>query len=151
MNGHPEPEILQGDVARNLLASAPVWARAMQPRREADGRLILAGVADGCYVWVQPKAWSPMTLRDDRTEGNAALNYGLNMGAIGSHAGQLETNDARFGRELLAGNRAGSEVPMPDSSPRAAGPASGLLFPAAIVALGLVVAALIARLKRRAS
>jgi hypothetical protein len=135
-----------------LIASTPLpsWAAGYKLETRSDGRVWLHATVDGCEVFAQPKAWSTMILRDDRTSGDAAgaVNYGLQLGGMHAHAGQLETNDPTFGRELL-GARTGSEVPMPETARGAA--STGYALPALIVAVGMVAAALIARLKRRGS
>jgi hypothetical protein len=148
MNGetNPGPVALTADAARSYLAAAPSWARAMVPRREADGRVVLVGEADGCYLWVQPKAWSPMTVKPaDAHAGDAAgaLNYGLQMEGIASHRGQIETNDSTFGRAVL-GARAGAEHPLPADAP---GPALLPTVPL-ILAASLVLSALILRTRK---
>lgn len=151
MNGPDSPREIDSVDFAPIYASTPIpaWAGTLKIRREAGGRPVLSGEIDGCWVWVQPKAWSKMTLR----ESSGAPNYGVQIGGMQVHAGQIETNDPSFGREML-GARSGSEVPMPDPS-QAQGPASANSSfygaSAVIFAVGMVLAAFVAALKRRAS
>jgi hypothetical protein len=133
--------LIEGDAAREILALAPAWARNMKPRREVDGRIILVGeTPDGCYLWVQPKAWSAMTNRGDDAR---TPNFGVQMQGLAQHQGRLETNDSEFGSLIGADHR----NPMPTGPTTDVG---HLLFPALVLAAGLVVMALIIRFKRKA-
>lgn len=127
--------------AAELTAGVPPWAAAFKLRPESDGRLFLVGELDGCNVYVQPKAWSKMTLRAASVSPEAgALNYGLNLPQIQAHAGSLQTNDPAFGQTLLGS----AECRVPAAPAKAA----DYTIPGAILLASLVLAGVLAHFRR---
>jgi hypothetical protein len=141
----------RSDAATIAATPMPPWASGYKFEVLSDGRPWLHATLDGFEVWAQPRSWSTMNLKPkDVPPGDAAgfAVNGVQLSGLQAHAGRFETNDASFGREIL-GARAGSEVPMPDG-PRGRGADVPWIPCTAILVVGMLAAAIVARFKRRA-
>lgn len=76
-------------------AGLPAFCYGFDLRREPDGRLFAVGEIQGCNVFVQPKSWKDLTVKEPVT------NYGVNLPAQEQAAGTVLTNDPNFGQGLL--------------------------------------------------
>lgn len=119
-----------------------------------NGRLSLQGEQDGCWVWVQPKEWSPMTFPPEGAAPTAARGdvapltaAGVNLPSLQAHAGQLQTNDPGFGASLLTSTECRPRAESPDAG---LSPLVGavIVISAVILGVGFVVGALVLRSRR---
>lgn len=138
--------------------TVPTFAVNFAPSLRSDGRLWLMGEMNGAWVAVQPKAWSTMTFLPDGTPTTAdrpkagsiapITASGVNLPQMQQHAGEIQTNDAEFGRRLMQA----STESRPDRYPEPALPLTNYALAAALVLIpvglffgGIVTAVVVRR------